>query len=88
MNNLYRIPGIVCQGDDCRPVCKPKQTEDGNSHTLSREPGEVIAGCEKCFILIAALEGLVKHCDTISVRLCTLNLVLCVSVVVVICGNK
>lgn len=33
MNNLYRIPGIVCQGDDGRPVCKPKQTEEENAHT-------------------------------------------------------
>lgn len=35
MNNLYRIPGIVCQGDDGRPVCKPKQTEQENTHTLT-----------------------------------------------------
>lgn len=33
MNNLYGIPGIVCQGDDGRPVCKPKQTEEENTHT-------------------------------------------------------
>lgn len=36
MNNLYRIPGIVCQGDDGRPVSKPKQTDYENTHTLSR----------------------------------------------------
>ena len=55
MNNLYRIPGIVCQGDDGRPVSKPKQTDYENTHTLSlsRELGEVIGGCETCFILIA-----------------------------------
>lgn len=34
MNNLYGIPGIVCQGDDGRPVCKPKQTEE-DTHTLT-----------------------------------------------------
>lgn len=69
-------------------LCVSQSKLRTGTHTLSREPDEVIAGCEKCFILIAGLEGLVKHCDTISVRLCTLNLVLCVSVVVVICGNK
>lgn len=36
MNNLYRIPGIVCQGDDGRPVSKPKQTDYENTHTLSQ----------------------------------------------------
>lgn len=36
MNNLYRIPGIVCQGDDGRPVSKPKQTEYENTHSLSQ----------------------------------------------------
>lgn len=35
MNNLYGIPGIVCQGDDGRPVSKPKQTDDENTHTPS-----------------------------------------------------
>ena len=27
MNNLNRIPGIVCQSDDGRSVSKPKQTD-------------------------------------------------------------
>ena len=36
MNNLYWIPGIVCQGDDGRPVSKPKQTDYENTHTLSQ----------------------------------------------------
>lgn len=36
MNNLYRIPGIVCQGDDGRPVSKPKQTDYENTHTHSQ----------------------------------------------------
>lgn len=36
MNNLYRIPGIVCQGDDGRPVSKPKQTDYENTHALSQ----------------------------------------------------
>lgn len=58
MNNLYRIPGIVCQGDDGRPVSKPKQTDYKNTHTLSREVDEVTAGCETCFILIVRLKGL------------------------------
>ena len=51
MNNLYRIPGIVCQGDDGRPVSKPKQTDYENTHThsLSREVDEVTEGCETCF---------------------------------------
>lgn len=35
MNNLYGIPGIVCQGDDGRPVSKPKQTDGENTHTPS-----------------------------------------------------
>lgn len=40
MNNLYGIPGIVCQGDDGRPVCKPKQTEeDTHTHSLPPEGG-------------------------------------------------
>lgn len=34
MNNLYRIPGIVCQGDDGRSFSKPKQTDYENTHTL------------------------------------------------------
>lgn len=38
MNNLYGIPGIVCQGDDGRPVCKPKQTEE-DTHTLAPSRG-------------------------------------------------
>lgn len=37
MNNLYRIPGIVCQGDDGLSVSKPKQTEKENTHTASQE---------------------------------------------------
>lgn len=88
MNNLYRIPGIVCQGDDGRPVSKPKQTDYENTHThsLSRELDEVIGGCETCFILIAGLEGLVGQCYTISVMVCVFGLnqlmmVLCVDVV-------
>lgn len=39
MNNLYRIPGIVCQGDDGRPVSKPKQTDYENTHTQSLKGG-------------------------------------------------
>lgn len=59
MNNLWRIPGIVCQGDDGRPVSKPKQTEYenthtfANTHTLEREVDEVRGGCETCWSLIA-----------------------------------
>lgn len=66
MNNLYRIPGIVCQGDDGRPVSKPKQTDYENTHSLSREVDEVTGGCETSFILIARLEGLVEQSYTIS----------------------
>lgn len=70
MNNLYRIPGIVCQGDDGRPVSKPKQTDCKNAHThthsLSREVDGVIGGCETSFILIAGREELVEQCYTIS----------------------
>lgn len=46
MNNLYRIPGIVCQGDDGRSVSKPKQTDYENTHThrFSREVDEVTGG--------------------------------------------
>lgn len=39
MNNLYRIPGIVCQGDDGQPVSKPKQTDYENTHTLALKGG-------------------------------------------------
>lgn len=35
MNNLFWIPGIVCQGDDGRPVSKPKQTDMENTHSAS-----------------------------------------------------
>lgn len=31
MNNLFRIPGIVCQGDDGRFDSEPKQTD--SEHT-------------------------------------------------------
>lgn len=75
MNNLYRIPGIVCQGDDGRPISKPKQTDYENTHSLSGETDEVTGGCETCFILIARLEGLVEQSYTISVWACV-----CVSV--------
>lgn len=87
MNNLYRIPGIVCQGDDGWPVSKPKQTDYENTHTLSREVDEVIGGCERCFILIARLERLVEQCYTISLGVCVfvlnqLMMFLCVCVYV------
>lgn len=36
MNNLFWIPGIVCQGDDGRPVSKPKQTDMENTQSASR----------------------------------------------------
>lgn len=41
MNNLYRIPGIVCQGDDGRPVSKPKQTDCENTHTHTLSQGRL-----------------------------------------------
>ena len=70
MNNLSWIPGIVCQGDDGRPLSKPKQTDYENTHSLSREVDEVTGGCETRFILIARLEGLVEQSYTISVWPC------------------
>lgn len=36
MNNLFWIPGIICQGDDGRPVSKPKQTDNKNTHSVSQ----------------------------------------------------
>lgn len=55
MNNLFWIPGIVCQGDDGRPVSKPKQT-DKNTHSLSGEVDEVIGGCQTHFTFISQTE--------------------------------
>lgn len=71
MNNLYRIPGIVCQGDDGLSVSKPKQTDWEKTHTQSLMGGcEVTSGCEICFVLIARLEELLKQCYGIIVHEC------------------
>lgn len=70
MNNLYRIPGIVCQGDDGRSVSKPKQTVGEHTLTHSREVDEVTEGCETAFILIVRLETVIKWCDYSSLGVC------------------
>lgn len=67
---------LFAKDDDGRPVSKPKQTHDKNTHTLalSGERDEVIGGCETCFILIAGLEHKL-HNECLDVYVCSPSVV-------------
>lgn len=61
MNNLFWIPGIVCQGDDGQPVSKPKQT-DKNTHSVSQGRLMRLLEAERhIFFSLLRLEALKQH---------------------------